>query len=949
MTSPVDMLRGWSTLHPTGATVALTSALAIVLSALPLPSWLQPLDVFQAEEPVEAILDVVLRRKASGGASAHGAIADITDSDVAAEEPQKAEVIPTAARARTKWVAPVRTKYDDMRRGVNASPLPVDVPCVEPAAQGCTRFALDRFFGRLAAAESGEEGATVRVVHFGDSLIASDHITDLVRQRLHERFGSGGRGMLLVDRLGSAGRRVRTGNASPGWTLDVITMANPKDKFFGYTGASFTASKDGESSEFDVGVNRDVEIHYLAYEAGGVLDIEADGKVVGTVDMKSATPESRIHRLTLPEGTALMRLVARTKGTRVYGVSLEAHVPGVVYESLGLPGATSEVWLVPDEAVFAQHLAARKPSLLVTMLGGNDGLMLSKKRTTIEAIEANTTAFVQRLRRAAPDVDCLMVSPMDAARVKTSGEMTSKPEVREVLAVIKKVAAAQGCAFWDMWGSMGGDGSLERWWNAKMINPDMIHPRGYGGDLLGELMVTALMEAYDVQHPPAVGAVAVAPASPGATPSPSPTAATKPPPITLPPVLVVEPIQIRVPSDSSPAVGDGADAVHVGSLDDPGGRALAPFFEKLARLETEKAGRAAVAMFGSTHVATHKLADVMRAQLGPRFGDRGRGFVPVGRYTKGLSDAGTERVLKGAFDVFDGRAAVEGKPALYGMSGTRTELRRGGQFIFVPCTQCDSSVGSGVFDVFFWSAPGMAWAKVTVSGAPPQIVGRSPAQRELGVRRYATDAARPRLDVEVEGPGTLTLFGVAHELDRPGVVVDPIALAGVTPSVMLRWDADIVMGMIARRRADLLVIAYGEVEAQSASVDEPAYRRDLARTLRRLRIAAAEAPCLVVGPPPSLRSVAGSWEEWPAVAVVETLQREAARAEGCAFWSMRQGIGGAAELRRWASEGTGRVSDDRSLLTEAGLGVVGERLTQDVVSDYERWKSAGPDPRAANN
>ena len=482
-----------------------------------------------------------------------------------------------------------------------------------------------------------------------------------------------------------------------------------------------------------------------------------------------------------------------------------------------------------------------------------------------------------------------------------------------------------------------------------MINPDMIHPRGYGGDLLGELMVTALMEAYDVQHPPTAAAVAVAPASPGATPSPSPTAATKPPPITLPPVLVVEPIQIRVPSDSSPAVGDGADAVHVGSLDDPGGRALAPFFEKLARLETEKAGRAAVAMFGSTHVATHKLADVMRAQLAPRFGDRGRGFVPVGRYTKGLSDAGTERVLKGAFDVFDGRAAVEGKPALYGMSGTRTELRRGGQFIFVPCTQCDSSVGSGVFDVFFWSAPGMAWAKVTVSGAPPQIVGRSPAQRELGVRRYATDAARPRLDVEVEGPGTLTLFGVAHELDRPGVVVDPIALAGVTPSVMLRWDADIVMGMIARRRADLLVIAYGEVEAQSASVDEPAYRRDVARTLRRLRIAAAEAPCLVVGPPPSLRSVAGSWEEWPGVAVVETLQREAARAEGCAFWSMRQGIGGAGELRRWASDGSGRVSDDRSLLTEAGLGVVGERLTQDVVSDYERWKSAGPDPRAANN
>ena len=85
------------------------------------------------------------------------------------------------------------------------------------------------------------------------------------------------------------------------------------------------------------------------------------------------------------------------------------------------------------------------------------------------------------------------------AKAKTSGEMISKREVRDVIEVQKKLAAAKGCAFWDMYQSMGGSGSLARWLDAGMINPDLIHPRAAGGDLLGELMAEALMNAYDAR------------------------------------------------------------------------------------------------------------------------------------------------------------------------------------------------------------------------------------------------------------------------------------------------------------------------------------------------------------------------------------------------------------------------------------------------------------------
>jgi hypothetical protein len=493
--------------HPTGATILLFMAMVLGLSAAPLPEWARPLDWFQQESPLKAGLSSIIARSDSADftrwqeqQSADGVIAEqLGGSDVGSDGEVKEEVVPEEAperRVRSRWVPPPRDTYDRMREKVGAAALPLVNPCVEGEGEGC-RHALDRFFERLSAAEAGE-GGPLRVVHYGDSLIASDHITDMIRLRLQQRFGSAGRGFLLVDRLSRfAGRRVRTGKASLGWELDVITARNPPDRFFGYSGASFTAIKDGEHSDFEVGANRHVEVFYFQYPRGGVMEIYADDALLKTVTTAGEERRCEVVAVTLPPGTKNLRVVAKKRGLRVFGVALEAEVPGIVYESIGLPGATSKVWMFPDPENFSRQLTLRSPALLVTMLGGNDGLMLSKKRTTLEDIEKHTRGFLDRIRKAVPEADCLVTSPMDAARVKVGGSMESKPEVEQIIAMQKRVAAEKGCAFWDMWSSMGGSGSLERWHKAGMINPDMIHPKGYGGDLLGELMVEAVMGAYD--------------------------------------------------------------------------------------------------------------------------------------------------------------------------------------------------------------------------------------------------------------------------------------------------------------------------------------------------------------------------------------------------------------------------------------------------------------------
>ncbi|MCC7386313.1 MAG: hypothetical protein IT384_31000 [Deltaproteobacteria bacterium] len=906
--------------HATGTTVALISASVLVLSLLPLPDALRPLDFLHDPEPLAALAEVVFRR-ADSMAGGGGAPAPPPEIAEAADELIKEELEPISPKKRHAWQPPPREKYDKIRAAVGAAPEPVINPCVEGSDQACGRHALDRFFAGLSEVQEQTEGAIVRVVHFGDSLIASDHITDMVRLRLQERFGAGGVGFLMVDRLSRfAGRRVRTGVATEGWKLDVITQSKLLDDYFGYSGASFTSQRAGAASVFEVRGNRMVEIFYLRQPAGGTFEVWADDARVTAVDTKGER-QTTIEGLELPQGAKAMRVVAKGEGVRIYGVSMEGGVPGVVYESLGLPGATAAVWLVPREEDFKAQLIHRSPALVVTMLGGNDGLMLSKGRTTLDEIEAKTRTFVQRLRAASPDADCLIVSPMDSARTKGS-EIVSKPEVPQIIAVQKAIAHDEECAFWDMWTSMGGTGSLERWWKAGMINPDMIHPKGYGGDLLGEMMVTALMDAFD--HWAGRGAAVARTA---------PSDRTKP--------IVMEPIAIEpIVLDPIPIDGDDPGAAPERREGEEPRAPLGSFFARLKRLEREREGRAAVAVVGSTNVARNVFTDRVRGGLSARFGYRGRGFAPGGRAAKALDAAGVRRSLSGSTSLVDGRTDTT-----VGMGGVRADLRRGGSFLYAPCLRCSPSDGPSVFQVFLLVRAGDGPARVEITGLSDDLVpGVEHGEPKMVTRRYSTEAPRPLITVSADSVGRVELLGVSHEIERAGVIVDQIAHPETTVAQALKWDPALMLEMLSERHPDLLVVFLGEVESEASTIDEGAYAAGYGRLLRRLRTGTEDGPCVVLGPLPGLaRGGAEGWRPWPAQAIVERVQREAAEAEDCLFWSLSRDLESDREAYVTVRRG------DRRPLSDRGLERAAERFVANLMGRYDAFANAsrGQGPEAA--
>lgn len=896
--------------HPTGTTLALAAALAVALSLAPIPEAWRPLPSL-AERPWETIAEAFLPRRVSPFAR-QDAITGARDPSSTFEEPlpgseerrpspEPDEPIPSpeahapAAALGALEAREVR-RLEARARKVGARHVDIEQGCREEDGAGgeCRTQALDAFFEQVEALEAGERALPVRVVHLGDSQIASDYITDTVRRRLELRYGSGGRGFLFVDRpTPGAGRKVRTGEATEGWEVVKLTDAERSGPL-GFSGARFV-SRDGRATRYRLeDAPRVAELHFMTSPRGGTVQISADQRTLSRVLTRFTTSELAFTRVKLPGNARTLELRAADGDVNLFGVALESGGPGIVYDTVGLPGAFFDVYLRAPAKVFRSQLRRRNPSLVVVMLGGNDAYEIGRRRQSLDTVGDSARKLVERIRTAVPGASCLLISPMDAGVRTVGGRVESRRHIEEVGRIVHDVALEKGCAYWDLYQAMGGPGSASRWLDRGLLNEDLVHPVGGGADLLGHLLDFALERARTRRR-------------------------------NAPPARPVEPA----------------------GLEDLSGRALARFFAKLDDLAArkERAPRVSVVQLGASHTAGHAFTDEVRGELARRFGPAGRGFVAAGRPSSLLARAGVRRELVGDWQVVDARELGAGEPV--GLTGVRAVGQPGARL------RTEFGVGEPGGDapaqvsVFYLETAGMGRMAVRIDGVvageltgpEPTKAGpagaRAAAPGSGGVGRVASFPARGTshvVEVENTGGGPVTVFGAAVDALEGGVGWDALGLPGATAILADAYDKAALGPQLRARRADLYVLFFGTNESSDPTLGEAELRRANASLLRTLRAASPDADCLLLGPTDQGgRTTDGRWIEAPGTERVIRVLREIAREQGCAFWSSRAAMGGPRSMLRWQRTSPPWGHADGIHLTREGYQRLARALAGDLL------------------
>jgi lysophospholipase L1-like esterase len=407
----------------------------------------------------------------------------------------------------------------------------------------------------------------------------------------------------------------------------------------------------------------------------------------------------------------------------------------------------------------------------------------------------------------------------------------------------------------------------------------------------------------------------------------------------------------------------------VPALTAPAG-SLDSWFASLAKAEAGAAdGRVLISIFGDSHTAGDALTGRMRTVLQARFGDAGRGIVAAGRppyrhYHQddvGYGSSGTWRAVVG------GRKS-DSEP--FGLMGFRVEASRAAEAWVETCTTCPTGTSVARFDVMYLVQPGGGdleyridaekWNKVATgarAGTPP---------RRETLRLAVADGAH-RLTVRRGRTGTIALFGIALERDRPGVVIDGLGVVGRRVGHLHQWDWDVIGPQLARRDPRLVIIQYGTNEADDPDLDLVRLAMQYDGVLARLREVVPGASVLLLGPPDMAVREAGKacdrkppptrsrpdaappdaaiaaecmWRTPPSLLAVIEVQRAAAARAGVAFFDSFAAMGGADRMDGFVNAEPRLAYGDRVHFTAAGYAIWADALLGELLAAYAASQAA---------
>lgn len=356
--------------------------------------------------------------------------------------------------------------------------------------------------------------------------------------------------------------------------------------------------------------------------------------------------------------------------------------------------------------------------------------------------------------------------------------------------------------------------------------------------------------------------------------------------------------------------------------------ALVPFFEQLYRHQNgELAGPLKILQFGDSHTAADEWTGDLRAHFQETFGDGGSGFALAGSPYRGYR----------RFDLRSGATRgwkTEGVmghagDGIHGLGGISISAHAPRESVYLS-VECQS------FELYFLRQPMGGSLEIFDNGMPVDQISTD-GELGPGYYRYEAEPGPHRFEVETLDYAPVRLFGWVAE-KATGVTYESLGINGVSAPVILDWNADMLRSNLERRNPALIVLAYGTNEAGQKIWTPESYRETYVQLIRRLREDAPTATILVVGPPDRYIRTRKGWVVLENVDNIVQAQREAALAEGCAFWDLRAKMGGAGSMRQWVQAGMGQL--DHVHFTAPGYRKIGDAVFRDLMSQYEIFVNA---------
>ena len=339
-----------------------------------------------------------------------------------------------------------------------------------------TRIYLSAFYASLEETSA----RTVRVMHYGDSQIEEDRMTQQIRQKLQDRYGGRGAGLLPLaqtiptltvhQELFMSGRRVNPTQGPRRYMVYSFKRDQRADGLYGPMGQmSFMADSLVKGSEEITAVCTplDGRAHYTRWQvfADDSIDYTFAGDTV----------------------------YLRGKGA-VYGLSQESST-GVIVDNIPMRGCLGTVFTKMDAGQLRRFYREQRVRLIIMQYGGN-AIPSNQNPGTIAAIVSGLRDQVRYLKNCAPEASILFIGPSDMIR-QVDGVWETYPMVPYMDRLLRKMATEEEIAYFSLYRYMGGAGSMIHWQEIGLAGTDGVHFTRSGARKAGNAVANWILEGKE--------------------------------------------------------------------------------------------------------------------------------------------------------------------------------------------------------------------------------------------------------------------------------------------------------------------------------------------------------------------------------------------------------------------------------------------------------------------
>ncbi|NPA68225.1 MAG: hypothetical protein GXO50_06410 [Chlorobi bacterium] len=389
-----------------------------------------------------------------------------------------------------------------------------------------THSSLNKFFAILANIKNCKK--PVRILHYGDSQIETDRITDYFRYKLQTQFGGTGPGIVPAikafdfkspmiqsytgewkrytvygkrdtvikhRRYGMAGNFARFTPVINDTLPDSLITFRQKDiipgKLLKY--ASITISQSpysfGPSKRY-----KRCKMFYGYNKSEVKIKIFADGQMT---DQSILPPvnDYRVKTWNFDKTPQTLRFEFEAEDSPdIYGFSLEGY-SGINVDNIAMRGSGGLIFTRMDLNMLGRMYKQLNAKLLILQFGGNT---VPNVRKNYDYYKKAFSRQLRTLKRISPDITIIVIGLADMSK-KENDTYVTYPNVPLIRDALKKAAFENNCAYWDMYEAMGGENSMPGWvfYDPPLAEKDFIHFTPRGARYIAKMFYNAFMFEYN--------------------------------------------------------------------------------------------------------------------------------------------------------------------------------------------------------------------------------------------------------------------------------------------------------------------------------------------------------------------------------------------------------------------------------------------------------------------